>query len=126
MGLSKTIWTNPTEYLTTQKPENPILFFAPSVLQGMAQGQGLGGEAVAAGRGEAGEVAGGRLDLDHVGAEVGEHPAAVRARQHPRQVEHPDPVERRSHRPIVAGRSAGRRTPRWRGGRRRHCLIGNL
>ncbi|RUS60035.1 type III PLP-dependent enzyme [Pseudorhodobacter sp. E13] len=37
MGLSKTIWTNPTEYLTTQKPENPVLFFAPSVLQGMAR-----------------------------------------------------------------------------------------
>ncbi len=37
MGLSKTIWTNPTEFLTTQKPENPVLFFAPSVLQGMAR-----------------------------------------------------------------------------------------
>ena len=37
MGLSKTIWTNPTEFLTTEKPENPVLFFAPSVLQAMAR-----------------------------------------------------------------------------------------
>lgn len=37
MGLSKTIWTNPTEYLTTVKPENPVLFFAPSALQAMAR-----------------------------------------------------------------------------------------
>lgn len=37
MGLSKTIWTNPTEFLTSQQPENPVLFFAPSVLQSTAQ-----------------------------------------------------------------------------------------
>ena len=37
MGLSKTIWTNPTEFLKTQQPENPVLFFAPSVLQAMAR-----------------------------------------------------------------------------------------
>jgi ornithine decarboxylase len=37
MGLSKTIWSNPTEYLKLEQPENPILFFAPSVLQSMAQ-----------------------------------------------------------------------------------------
>jgi ornithine decarboxylase len=37
MGLSKTIWTNPTEYLTTVAPENPVLFFAPAVLQAMAR-----------------------------------------------------------------------------------------
>lgn len=37
MGLSKTIWTNPTEYLATVKPENPVLFFAPSALQAMAR-----------------------------------------------------------------------------------------
>ena len=37
MGLSKTIWTTPTEYLTTVKPENPVLFFAPSQLQAMAR-----------------------------------------------------------------------------------------
>ena len=30
MGLSKTIWTNPTEYLRNQQPENPVLFFVPS------------------------------------------------------------------------------------------------
>ncbi|MDN5788405.1 MAG: type III PLP-dependent enzyme, partial [Pseudorhodobacter sp.] len=37
MGLSNTIWTNPKEYLTTELPENPVLFFAPSVLQAKAR-----------------------------------------------------------------------------------------
>ena len=37
MGLSKTIWTNLSEYLRAQNPENPVLFFAPSVAQGMAR-----------------------------------------------------------------------------------------
>lgn len=37
MGLSKTIWTNPTEFLKNQQPENPVLFFAPSVVQAMAR-----------------------------------------------------------------------------------------
>lgn len=37
MGLSKTIWTNPTEYLRTQSPENPVLFFAPSAAQAAAR-----------------------------------------------------------------------------------------
>ncbi|GHC60818.1 type III PLP-dependent enzyme [Neogemmobacter tilapiae] len=37
MGLSKTIWTNPTEYLRSVKPENPVLFFAPSVIQATAR-----------------------------------------------------------------------------------------
>jgi ornithine decarboxylase len=37
MGLSKTIWTNPTEYLRTQAPENPVLFFAPSAAQAAAR-----------------------------------------------------------------------------------------
>jgi ornithine decarboxylase len=37
MGLSKTIWTNPTEYLCTQQPENPVLFFAPSAAQAAAR-----------------------------------------------------------------------------------------
>lgn len=37
MGLSKTIWTNPTEYLRVTQPENPVLFFAPSVLQSTAR-----------------------------------------------------------------------------------------
>ena len=37
MGLSKSIWTNPTEYLRSQQPENPVLFFAPAVVQATAQ-----------------------------------------------------------------------------------------
>ncbi len=37
MGLSKTIWTTPTEYLRSVKPEHPVLFFAPSVLQATAR-----------------------------------------------------------------------------------------
>ena len=37
MGLSKTIWTNPTEYLRTQQPENPVLFFAPQAVQALAR-----------------------------------------------------------------------------------------
>lgn len=37
MGLSKTIWTNPTEYIRTVRPENPVLFFSPAVLQAAAR-----------------------------------------------------------------------------------------
>ncbi|WP_435167810.1 type III PLP-dependent enzyme [Falsirhodobacter sp. 1013] len=37
MGLSKTIWTSPAEYIRTLTPDTPILFFSPSVLQGMAR-----------------------------------------------------------------------------------------
>ncbi|MBE2274723.1 MAG: type III PLP-dependent enzyme [Rhodobacteraceae bacterium] len=37
MGLSKTIWTNPTELLRLERPENPVLFFAPSVVQANAR-----------------------------------------------------------------------------------------
>ena len=37
MGLSKTIWTNPTEFLKNQQPENPVLFFAPSAVQAVAR-----------------------------------------------------------------------------------------
>ncbi|MEO5619893.1 MAG: type III PLP-dependent enzyme, partial [Cypionkella sp.] len=37
MGLSKTIWTNPTEYLRSQQPENPVLFFAPQAVQAVAR-----------------------------------------------------------------------------------------
>jgi len=37
MGLSKTIWTNPTDYLKKQAPENPVLFFAPSAAQAAAR-----------------------------------------------------------------------------------------
>ncbi|WP_323006877.1 type III PLP-dependent enzyme [Pseudorhodobacter sp.] len=37
MELSKTIWSNPADYLGTLQPENPVLFFAPSVLQATAR-----------------------------------------------------------------------------------------
>lgn len=37
MGLSKTIWTTPSEFLRAQQPENPVVFFAPSVLQATAR-----------------------------------------------------------------------------------------
>ncbi len=37
MGLSKTIWTNPAEYLRIVKPENPVLFFSPTALQAAAR-----------------------------------------------------------------------------------------
>ena len=37
MGLSKTIWTNPTEMIRNVQPENPVLFFAPSVAQANAR-----------------------------------------------------------------------------------------
>jgi ornithine decarboxylase len=37
MGLSKTIWTNPTEYLRSVNPQNPVLFLAPQALQAMAR-----------------------------------------------------------------------------------------
>lgn len=37
MGLSKTIWTNPTEYLRTVTPQNPVLFFSPQALQRQAR-----------------------------------------------------------------------------------------
>ena len=37
MGLSKTIWTNPSEFLRNQQPVNPVMFFAPAVLQATAR-----------------------------------------------------------------------------------------
>jgi ornithine decarboxylase len=37
MGLSKTIWTNPTEFLRVEAPQNPVLFFAPAVVQAAAR-----------------------------------------------------------------------------------------
>ena len=37
MGLSKSIWTNPTEYLRNQQPENPVLFFSPPIVQATAR-----------------------------------------------------------------------------------------
>jgi hypothetical protein len=36
----------------------------------------------------------GSLDLDHVGAEVGQHHRAVGTRENAREVEHPEPIER--------------------------------
>lgn len=37
MGLSKTIWSKPAEFLTHSQPEHPVLFFAPGVLQDTAR-----------------------------------------------------------------------------------------
>ena len=37
MGLSKTIWAKPAEFLTHNQPENPVMFFAPGVLQDTAR-----------------------------------------------------------------------------------------
>lgn len=37
MGLSKTIWSTPTEFLRTVSPENPVLFFCPTALQAQAR-----------------------------------------------------------------------------------------
>ncbi len=37
MGLSKTIWSKPAEFLSHSQPENPVLFFAPGVLHDTAR-----------------------------------------------------------------------------------------
>ena len=37
MGLSKTIWTNPSEFLRATRPETPVLFFSPAALQATAR-----------------------------------------------------------------------------------------
>jgi ornithine decarboxylase len=37
MGLSKTIWAEPSELLRAQKPDHPVMFFAPTVLQTTAR-----------------------------------------------------------------------------------------
>jgi ornithine decarboxylase len=37
MGLSKTIWTNPSEYLVRNTPDDPVMFFSPAVLQATAR-----------------------------------------------------------------------------------------
>lgn len=37
MGLSKTIWAQPAEFLACNQPENPVLFMAPTLLQGAAR-----------------------------------------------------------------------------------------
>lgn len=37
MGLTKTIWAKPAEFLSRETPDNPVLFFAPAVLQATAR-----------------------------------------------------------------------------------------
>lgn len=37
MGLSRTIWASPAEYLVRHQPETPVLFFAPAILQATAR-----------------------------------------------------------------------------------------
>lgn len=37
MGLSKTLWASPTDYLRTHAPEHPVLFFSPVMLQDTAR-----------------------------------------------------------------------------------------
>ena len=37
MGLSKTIWANPSEIIRTRQPDHPVLVFAPAVLQATAR-----------------------------------------------------------------------------------------
>lgn len=37
MGLTKTIWATPADYLRANEPEAPVLFFAPAVLQDSAR-----------------------------------------------------------------------------------------
>lgn len=37
MGLSKTIWATPTEFLRINEPENPVMLFSPAVLQATAR-----------------------------------------------------------------------------------------
>lgn len=37
MGLSKTIWSKPAEHLRAYQPDEPVLYFAPAVLQATAR-----------------------------------------------------------------------------------------
>ena len=37
MELSQSIWVRPSEYLASQRPEDPVIFFAPMVLQATAR-----------------------------------------------------------------------------------------
>ncbi|MDH5454279.1 MAG: type III PLP-dependent enzyme, partial [Paracoccaceae bacterium] len=37
MGLSKTIWTSPSECIRNQQPDHPVMFFAPAALQSTAR-----------------------------------------------------------------------------------------
>ena len=57
----------------------------------------VGGESVHLRGGEAGQIAGGRFDLDHLGPEVAEHPGGVRAGQHPGEVENANPRQWLGH-----------------------------
>lgn len=36
MGLSKTLWASPADYLRTHSPEHPVMFFSPETLQACA------------------------------------------------------------------------------------------
>ena len=53
----------------------------------------------------------GLLDLDHLGAEVGQEKGAVRSRQEPGEVEDPDTRERAAHAADSSGLLAGRLEP---------------
>ena len=61
----------------------------PGVLLGVVAGQAVDDLAP-----QPRDVALGRLDLDDVGTEVGQHPTGQRTRQHPGQVQHADAVQR--------------------------------
>ncbi|RRH76974.1 type III PLP-dependent enzyme domain-containing protein [Falsigemmobacter faecalis] len=37
MGLTKTIWAKPAEFIAHQQPQHPVMFFAPGVLQDVAR-----------------------------------------------------------------------------------------
>lgn len=37
MGLSKTIWAHPSEFIRVNEPDHPVLFFSPAVLQATAR-----------------------------------------------------------------------------------------
>ena len=52
-------------------------------------------------------VAAGRLDLQHLGAEIGEDLSGVRHRPVRREVEHAHPVEQPGHRRSLGTRSSG-------------------
>ena len=57
---------------------------------------------------ESREIAVGRLDLDHLGAEVVKHSSAVRPGENPSEVEHPHSIEWRAsngHVPMMLARS---------------------
>ncbi|MDT0682803.1 type III PLP-dependent enzyme [Roseicyclus sp. F158] len=37
MGLNKTIWANPSDFIRAEQPDNPVLFFSPAILQATAR-----------------------------------------------------------------------------------------